>query len=815
MTFSTKPIFRLLGLILFGLLLLLLVYLHIPLRRDLFAVGDEMSLKITDRHGIVLREVLSAEGGRSTWLTYDQVPNTVVTAIVSAEDKRFFLHGGVDWLALGRAAWQNLLARRIVSGASTITQQVIKNRVGLPRTIPGKLREMALAIRLEHTLTKEDIFAQYINRVEFSNLAFGIEAAANVYFQKPAAHLSLAESVFLTGLIQAPSRFNPYRYLDRAQARQQALLGRLREHGRIDETTYRIARAEELRLAPKTAYFKAPHFCEMVLENLPAAPQNARPSPPSEEIRTTLDAYLQDAVEDIVRTRIDDLEDYHVTNAAVLVLNNHTGEILAYVGSKDFFDDEISGQVDGVRALRQPGSTLKPFTYQLALERSYTTATLLPDIPDYPAAPRSVLPENYDRRFHGPVRLRQALACSYNVPAVRVLEAIGVETLYDRLHAYGMASLTELPDFYGPGLTLGNGEVTLWELTHAYSILARRGRDIAVRYQPTASPPAERQQFSPYSSYLITHILADRQAAVPAFGEDTPLKLPFPTAVKTGTSKDYRDNWTVGYTADYTVGVWVGNFDATSMQRVSGISGAAPIYRDVMLHLYRNATPFGLLDDPPPELVRLSICPVSGQPVNADCPHAMEEIFLTGTEPTEPCDIHRAYWVDSRNGLLTEPDAPFAVRKVFVHFPAMYQSWARDMGYPAPPSRVSPLSSTADLATPEQPPQIQIVHPNHGDVYAIDPVLRREFQTVRLSAVVPPGITNVTWYVDDEPWQDVEAPFDGEWPISAGTHRLSIAGLWNGESVRSRDVTVHVIESASSNPKKLDTSSATGYCGAR
>jgi len=828
-------------------------YLHIPLDRDIFSSRNDVSLKITDRHGIVLREVLSAEGGHSTWLSYDEIPETVIQAVLSAEDKRFFSHGGVDWLAFGRAMIQNLAARRIVSGASTITQQVIKNRFGLPRTVLGKVREMVLAIRLEHTLSKQEIFEQYINRVEFSNLAFGIEAAANVYFRKPASHLSLAESVFLAGLIQAPSRLNPYRELDRAKQRQQLLLERMHIRQIIGATTYRIARHEELRLTPKKVNFKAPHFCEMVLssgnslgitpraeksDQLKSAEETVLASgriqqgalaslsfqsvglAPGGTIPTTLDYYLQEAVEDIVSIRIGELKDYNVTNAAVLVLDNRNGEILAYVGSKDFFDDSISGQVDGVQALRQPGSTLKPFMYQLALERSYTAATLLPDIQDYPSAPRSFLPENYDRKFHGPVRLRQALACSYNVPAVRVLESIGVETLYDRLHAYGMQSLKELPSFYGPGLTLGNGEVTLLELTHAYSILARRGESIHLQYltspsieyrvsslqspvpspqSPVPSPQSPvsspQQLFSPYSSYLITHILADRQAAVPAFGEDTPLKLPFPTAVKTGTSKDYRDNWTVGYTPEYTVGVWVGNFDASSMQRVSGISGAAPIYRDVMLHLYKYYDPPSLFAEPLSELTTIQICPVSGKLVGDDCPHALEEVFLKGTEPTEACDMHQAYWVDSRDGLLTSPDSVFAVKKTFVHFPPMYQAWAREAGYPQPPTRYSPyMTSTAEHKNSKSM-HIQIVHPNHGDVYAIDPILRREYQTIQLSAIVPPEISQITWYVDDEIWEEsVEIPFEATWPIRVGTHRMYVEGWHAGEVVRSQEIRVHVIE---------------------
>jgi len=820
----------------------------------LFSNSTGTSLKITDRHGIVLRETLSAEGGRNTWLTYEEIPEPVIQAVVSAEDKRFFSHSGVDFLALGRALLQNLWAGRVVSGASTITQQLVKDRFGYPRTFFGKLKEMIMAIRLEKTFSKQEILTQYLNRVGFSNQTFGIEAAAKLYFQKPAQHLSLAESVFLAGMIQAPSRLNPYRNFERALQRQDYLLERMYRSKAIDEASYRISRREEIHLTPKKVNFKAPHFCELILsgpalpgrkltpnpsqadsgltaKNTPLRPPQGgnEPTPnPSQEgnvgisgvIRTTLDYYLQERVEEIVTSRIEELEDYNVTNAAVVVLDNRNGDILAYVGSKDFFDDTISGQVNGVLALRQPGSTLKPFTYQLALERSYTPATLIPDITDYPAEPRSFLPENYDRKFHGPVRLRQALACSYNVPAVRVLGEIGVESLYAGLHAFGFDSLREIPSFYGSGLTLGNGEVTLLELTKAYSILARRGKGVQERYILETKDGLHlggevhlAQLFSPRVVYLITHILTDRQAAVPAFGEDTPLELPFPAAVKTGTSKDYRDNWTIGYTSDYTVGVWVGNFDGTPMQRVSGITGAAPIYRDIMLYLYHLHDPSNLFGNPPEGIVSARICPLSGKLAGNDCPHSIEEMFLEGTEPGEFCQMHQAYWVDSRDGLLTSPASPHAVKKVFIHFPPLYQAWAREMGYPLPPTRYSPLEGgmggvhspfegdsshspfeggKGDVSQEQRP--IEIVHPNDGDVYAVDPVLRREYQTLQLSAVVPPEITQLTWYVDDEQWEYVEAPFQAAWTISPGTHHIYAEGRHDGEILRSREITVYVVE---------------------
>ncbi len=793
-------------------------YLGLPLPKNLFAIQNDVSIKITDRNGMLLRETLSAAGGRTTWLVFDELPDNVRRAVVAVEDRRFFSHPGVDVLALGRAMFQNFVTGRVVSGASTITQQLVKQQVGFPRSIWGKCREMLFALRVERHLSKQAILTQYLNRVSFSNQAFGIEAASRLYFGKPAAHLSLAESVFLVGLIQAPSKFNPYRAPERAMQRQQRLLKQLQARGAIQEDEFQLASRETLRIISKNIHFKASHFCDALNlsfhaprgmgvsdaprrdgrraseAGIPRGAWNEDQNPPlplpggeNEQIKTTLDYYLQQQVEEIVTRRLDELKDYHVTNAAVLVLNNDTGDILAYVGSKDYFDDTISGQVNGVLALRQPGSTLKPFTYQLALERNYTPATLLPDIKDFPNAPRAFVPENYDRKFHGPVRLREALACSYNLPAARLAEDVGVETLYRRLHQYGFVSLKELPSFYGPGLTLGNGEVTLLELTTAYAMLARGGKTLQARSRIDDPVAPSMQAFAPRSSYLIAHILADRQAAVRAFGEDTPLGLPFVTAVKTGTSKDYRDNWTVGFTHDYTVGVWVGNFDGTPMRKVSGITGAAPIYRDVMLALYRHYNPPNWLEPLPEGLATRRICPLSGKLAQEDCPHGMDEIFFQENAPTESCDMHRAIWVDADDGLLTQPDAPNAVKKVFVQFPPLYQSWAHEMGYPDPPTRASSHSQ-------DESATIRIAHPNHGDVYALDPILRREFQTVQLAAIAPPDVERVTWYIDEQAWASVAPPFRSAWQIAPGTHRIYAEGEQQGEIVRSEEITVFIVK---------------------
>jgi penicillin-binding protein 1C len=378
------------------------------------------------------------------------------------------------------------------------------------------------------------------------------------------------------------------------------------------------------------------------------------------------------------------------------------------VGSKEFFDDLHDGQVNGATSLRQPGSALKPFTYGLALEKGMTAAEILEDRDFYfPTPEGSYSPRNYDLKFHGKVRLRQALACSYNVPAVSLLESLGPDLLYQRLRKAGFESLTQSPAHYGVGLTLGNGEVTLLELSRAYSALARGGLYIEEKSilecfdSEEKEIPLQKEEkpvkiFSPEIAFIITDILSDKDARVPAFGYLSPLNLPFDCAAKTGTSADFRDNWTIGYTTKYTVGVWVGNFDAKSMHNISGVTGCGPLFKDIML-LLESGNPAVKFNENR-KLTKARICPLSGKLATEHCPGAIEDVFIPGTEPREYCPIHTA-------------------DKVF------------------------------QKKTACDPDEFRIAFPQDRDVFKIDPVLRPEFQRIKLKPSVPSeiGIDHVEW----------------------------------------------------------------------
>jgi len=821
-------------------LALLLVSLAWPLPDTVAPDRATVSLHITDRSGQLLREV--RPNGRGQPVALDAMAPAVIDALLATEDRRFWWHPGIDPIAIVRAAWTDLRHGEIISGGSTITMQVGRIlRNARNRGWIDKLLEMHLALRLELRYAKEEILAMWLNRVPFGNRTRGIEAASQLYFDKSARDLTTAEAAFLVGLPQSPSRYNPFRHLDRAQARQERVLRAMERAGHVPAEERRRLADLPLDLQAPEQVFRAPHFTQRVVRSLSAAPthserENARSNvPPSgdgqerstlnvptlnpprsnashsdaiTELRTTLDLHLQQRVSSIVRGHIAQLDDRSVTNAAAVVLDNATGAVRAYVGSADFWNDRTGGQNDGVQMLRQPGSALKPFTYAAALStRRYTPASILADIPlQVLEAGAAFSPENYDRRYHGPTPLREALASSYNVPAVRTARELGPETLLQTLRRVGFRSLDQPASYYGVGLTLGNGEVQLIELARAYAALARGGSLPPVRTErwrvtadgDTLRPPPHTAQptgLSPQVAFLITHILKDPEARAPAFGRGGPLELPFPAAAKTGTSKDYRDNWTVGYTPDYTVAVWAGNFDGAPMRWVSGISGAGPIFQSILRELGSGGA-----FDRPDGITTATICPASGQRPGAHCPAPRDDVFLDGTVPTDTCTVHRRVRIDTRSGLRASADTPdrFVTAKVFAVHPERYHPWMREHDLPLPPDRrrdppqpPTHTDSASDAATTVTD-RLQIQYPDDGTTYRLDPVLRDAYQQIHLRGTAADGLRDVHWTVDGK---RLDADYrDATWRLAPGTHTLALhARRADGPPVQSRSVQIRVV----------------------
>ena len=728
----------------------------LPFPKSRLSPGHVVSLRLLDRNGTLLREVLSDKGGRCRWVQLDEVSPHLLRATIAAEDKLFFLHRGVNTISMLRALLQNLRRGEVVSGASTITQQLVRNLYPAPRNVWVKLRESWLALRLECTLSKQEILAQYINRISYGNQAYGIEAASRLYLDKPSSQLSLAEAAFLAAIPRSPTLLNPYRAFRGVKKRQLDILGKMLELGLIAGAEHDRARAEDLCLLPATERFRAPHFCDFVLSQVPSEERKTLSA-----IGTTLDYGLQRKIEILLKNGLSAMEGRGIENGAVVVLDNRSGEILSLVGSRDFFDEAHDGQVNGVLALRQPGSTLKPFTYGLALENGLTAASLIEDSPDQLRnVEGNYRPQNYDRRYHGLISLRTALACSYNIPAVAVLQAIGPDLLYRRLQSIGFESLRETPGYYGLGLTLGNGEVSLLELARAYSVLARRGLYLRERTimslvrkdgqeDPLPIREAAERAFSPQIAYIITNILADRDARTPSFGYHNPLSFPFPVAAKTGTSKDFRDNWTVGYSPRYTVGVWVGNFDGEPMHNVSGITGCGPLFKDIMLLLHKGEAGTDFTE--PKGIVTSAVCPRSGLRPNEFCPGVVKEVFIEGTEPREECTHHQ------KN-------------------PAVLLVAEKRNGEPAPA-------------------RFAITFPRDGDIFKLDPVLRKEHQRIKLRAVFP--VTKyparIKWWVNGDKVGETGPPFSIFWNLRPGSFTIKATAVSDGPPVESRPVKVVVL----------------------
>ena len=582
--------------------------------------GAIQSRRVLDRHGRLLREALSDQSGRGHWVSLEaQTSPWVAQAFVAIEDHRFYGHPGIDVIGVARAARDNVVAGRVVAGGSTISQQLIGLLRPAPRSIGAKIDEAIWALRLERSHGKAAILEQYVNRVPFGHGAFGVEAAAQLYFGKPASALSLAEAALLAGIPRAPSRANPWTNSARARDRQRDVLDRMRALRLIDEETHAQALAEPLNFARRAQTFLAPHFTSFIL----------RGEPPPGETVTTLDLRAQRQVEEAVDEVLATLADRRVGQAAVVVLETATGDVLAWVGSRDFSHPD-DGQVDMVLGRRQPGSTLKPFVYALGLEDGLTGASLMPDVPlFFETLTGDYRPRNYDRQFRGWVRLREALACSYNVPAVWLADRVGLVRVYERLKAIGFASLEHGPAHYGLGLALGNGEVTLLELANAYRALANEGAWSPPRWRAADALTPGVQVVPRAVAQLLIDILADPHARAPAFGRPNALEMPFDAFAKTGTSTDFTDNWTIGASSRFTVAVWVGNFDGQPMEGVSGIAGAGRLWHRVMRDLHAGAAPSTFSRA---ALQERSVC-AEAAPGDTACAHTWVERFVPGTGP--------------------------------------------------------------------------------------------------------------------------------------------------------------------------------------
>lgn len=689
--------------------------------------ADTHKPQVLDRHGTPLSITF-----QNAWNLHDitplhNIPTLLQRAFFLAEDQRFYQHGGVDWRARAHALWQNLRARRVVRGASTISEQVVRMLHPRPRTLWARWLETFEANQLEKHFHKTDILAFYLNQVPYARQRRGVVQAARTYFDRDLDTLSPKEMLALAVLVRAPSRLDPIRDARRADPAIRRLGERMRDANLLTPAEYRELHREPLQLRTPTLPVQASHFVRYVTASRP---------PRQRRVHTTLHAPLQARAQALLDRRLKDLQDKQVTHAALLIVDHQNNEVLAWVNAG-------GSAIDAIITPRQPGSTLKPFLYALALQQGWTPATLIDDAPLAQAIGVGLHHyHNYSRTHYGSLRLREALGNSLNIPAIRTMAYVGVQPFLNHLYRLGFHSLTQHPDHYGDGLALGNGEVTLYELVRAYATLARHGvfRPLRDTLAPEIPTTLVQRIYSPEVSTLIANILADPQARQREFGRGTLLHFPVETAVKTGTSTDYRDAWAIGFSHRHTVGVWMGNLTQRPTHGMTGSTGPAWVLRAMFAELNRHTPSLPLLFSP--SLQSTTICQLSGQLATPRCP-SMIEWFLPYNAPAHICPLHQ----------------------------------------PATTARGQPSQPHA---------RIQLLQPTPGLQLAIDPRLpdASEAFPFRLPKKIEPVRTH--WLVDGQQvgiTQAAERQF--LWPLARGRHTAQ-ARIWVAN--RDQPITTPAVE---------------------
>ena len=792
-----------------------------------------------NKEPVLIYEVIDPLGGDRDWLTLEQVPQNVIDATVAIEDQSFWTNRGFDLRGISRAFYEYVILGGDVQGGSSITQQLVKNNLIAPerRVIGGqvgwedyqrKIEELLLAQKLSQSYTKEQILEWYLNSNFYGNLAYGIEAAARVYFDKTAGELTLAEAAMLAAIPQSPA-LNPIDNAEVAKTRQELVLDAMFREGYINREQLVTAKYTPIGVSPgieERFDIIAPHFALYVRKQLEQRFGPRQVLRGGLRVYTTLDLEMQRQAECVARAHVARLSgvigetlaaderarcpaldslprlregdagvDRNVNNASVVAMDPRTGEIKVMVGSLDYWNEEIDGSFNvAVDGLRQPGSAFKPFTYLTALSQGYTAATMVLDVETDFGTPYNgvaYVPQNYDRRFHGPMRLRQALANSYNVPAVQVMSWVGVNNVIRTAHSMGITSLND--NGYGLSLTLGGGEVKLFDMVYAFSVLDNMGMMIGQprpeeerrlghrNLDPVAilrvedgegnalyeyNQPQQREIVSPQLAFLMNDMLSDRTARCAAFGCPNVLELPDnrPAAAKTGTTNDFRDAWTVGYTPQLVTGVWVGNTDNAPMEEVPGSKGAAPIWHAFMA--------WALQDEPPETwprpagIVERAVCDVSGLLPTPHCP-TVTEYFVEGTEPTVYDNVFQEFKINRETGRLATIYTPpeLVETRVYRIYPERAADWVRENDIPQPPSEYDTITDSPGGRGP-----VAILSPEpfafvNGEVEIVGNARLENFAHYRLAyfeGLTPNNIQTIT----EETPQERNEELLGVWDVS-------------------------------------------------
>jgi penicillin-binding protein 1C len=695
--------------------------------------SNSYSSTFYDCTGKPLRTFFSSQETYSTPCGLTEISPHFLRAIVLVEDKHYYDHHGVVLSSLFRALWQNIRGRRIVSGGSTITMQttklLYKHR---KRTLFNKVSEIFAAIKFEFHLSKSEILKTYINRLPFGNMMYGIKQAAKFYFDKEPSQLSLNQAIYLALIPKSPSRYNPATHQKILKKRWKTILKIFKQHNHITGDEFQRAQSEGIHFNMDRQPFLAPHFISVVKEKY-------KDKTLPEKIHTTLNYSIQKKMIGIVREHLERLKHYDVSSTAAIVIDNSSHQVIGFIGAPDYFNLETAGKVNLATALRQPGSTLKPFVYGLALETGFTTASIVPDI-KFPSK-GGFFPKNHDGREHGPLRIRRALACSYNIPAFYLAMKLTPAKVIQVLNNAGFTSLQSKSGFYGETIALGSGEVRLLDLVTAYSAFANKGWV----FQPTFiqnEPQHKTKLFDEATAFLIWDILADPSARAASFGYNSSMNLPFPVAIKTGTSKGYRDKWAIGVNSRFTVGVWIGNPDGKNMKDTSNTGSAATILRDIFLAIQKDWTTGAI--DTPKDILKDSVCVLSGELASEFCPNTIDEYFYIKQRPKQICTWHNYY-----NG------------QVKIRYPELYRKWAMK-------------NIPNEILDFEQETRKRISFPQQGDFFYLSNAIARGDQQITFEAMGFQAGKLIEYYLNGKLYQRKFFPEFPVWQLQKGNYQLSI-----------------------------------------
>jgi penicillin-binding protein 1C len=736
-------------------------------------------VRILDRHGEFLRGFLSADQKRRWRLEFEEFSPELLTAVLQHEDRWFYRHGGINPAAMARAAWANLRAGRIVSGASTITMQLARLTEPQPRTLAAKIHQAFRALQFESLYSKDQILTMYLNLAPYGGNTEGVGAAAQMYFGRSADELSWAEACQLAVLPQSPNRHDPVRQPEVARLARDRLAFRLLERGHIDTRTHGEVCSSPLPVSRLFPPFLAPHFSRWALGRHPGC----------SSLRTTLDADLQRWSEKIVANRVRQLRPLGISQGAAVILDSRTGEILTMVGSAGFADEEALGQVNGAIARRSPGSTLKPMVYALAFDRGLTTPdALIEDVPRWFA---DYSPKNYDGLFRGVVKVGDALRSSLNVPAVSLaadLEKTAAGGLYNFLQDAQVTSLDQPAGHYGLTLVLGGGEITLLELASLYGLLARQGIWLPTRDILPANPlpnPGRRLLGAGAAWLTMQELTGVNRPDPEILWQGTSRRFDIPW--KTGTSYGHRDAWSVGIAGHLVVAVWLGNFNGQGSPHLTGSEVAAPLLFSLIEAL---ALPdAGLWQHRPPEVAERRVCALSGSPASEHCQMMVNGFYLPGTSPAGICGLHRGIEVDALTGesVCSRCREGRSLEQHTVEWwPPQVASYlvAGGLALPATPAHVANCPAFGFGEAPV------ITKPQGNSEYFLRPGIPLEDQTIALEASCSAGTQKVWWFVDGMLLQTSEPGVTVFFLPTAGRHHISVvddAGRSGGLNIRIRN----------------------------